>query len=250
MPKKSALESASDLPVAPGGAVAVDRAIALLHTFSQERKTLTLTELATATGLYKSTVLRLLASLEHGSLVRKTAAGYELGNEVPRLFSAYSKSFSMESVVVPELAGLVEKTRESAAFHVLQNGQRICLFRVESPQLVREHIQVGDILPIDRGAGARVLMAFNGAKGALYDRIRREGVIVMERDRSSEISGISAPVFGHGDVLAGAVTLTMPAHRLNHDHAPLVLACARRLTRELGGKFPDMADPLVNPGAG
>lgn len=83
----------------------------------------------------------------------------------------------MESAVLPALAKLVELTRESAAFHVVQNGRRICLFRVESPQLVREHIQVGDILLIDRGAGARVLMAFNGAEVKLYDQIRRQGVI-------------------------------------------------------------------------
>lgn len=238
MPKKALHASVAELAAAPGGAAAVDRAVSILHAFSQERSTLTLTEVAEATGLYKSTVLRLLASLEHGALIRRTAEGYQLGPEIARLFAVYSNSFSLESVVLPTLRELVDQTRESAAFHVLQNGQRICLFRVDSPQLVREHIQVGDILPIDRGAGARVLMAFNGAKGKLYDAIRRDRVIILEKDRSSEISGISAPVFSSGTSLAGAVTLTMPAHRLDPAHAPLVLACAQDITRQLGGKFP------------
>lgn len=241
MPKKTPGHPPSELPTATGGVAAVDRAIAILHAFSQGPQTLSLAEIASATGLYKSTALRLLASLEHGALVRRTPAGYELGAEVARLFAAYSRSFSMESVVLPVLNTLVEQTRESAAFHVIQHGQRLCLFRVDSPQLVREHIQVGDILPIDRGAGARVLMAFKGAEGELYEKIRREGVIVMEKDRSSEISGISAPVFSQGDTLAGALTLTMPTHRLNPAHAPLVLACAQALTADLGGKFPAIA---------
>jgi len=241
MPKKAITASVADLSAAPGGAAAVDRAITILHAFSQDRATLTLTELSEVTGLYKSTVLRLLASLEHGSLIRKTAAGYQLGSEVARLFAIYSNSFSLETVVVPALEKLVRQTRESAAFHVLQQGQRICLFRVESPQLVREHIKVGDMLPLTRGAGARVLMAFTGAEGELYDTIRRDGVIVLEKDRSPEISGVSAPVFSQGTTLAGAVTLTMPAHRLDHAHAPHVLACAQEITALLGGHFPASA---------
>jgi len=220
----------------------VDRAMAILRVFSPEQPTLTLTAIAQATGLYKSTVLRLLASLEHGGLVRRTASGYQLGSQIARLFSIYSASFSLESVVLPALQALVQQTRESAALHVVQQGQRICLFRVDSPQPVREHIKVGDILPLDRGAGARVLMAFTGAPGALYDDIRQRGIALLEKDRSPEISGISAPVFAQGTTLVGAVTLTMPAHRFDRSHANSVLDCARSLTAQLCGEFPVLPD--------
>jgi len=220
----------------------VDRAVAILRAFSQAQPTLTLTAIAQVTGLYKSTVLRLLTSLEHGALVRKTAQGYQLGAQVARLFSIYSGSFSLESVVMPALETLVQQTRESAALHVVQQGQRICLFRVDSPHPVREHIKVGDVLPMERGAGARVLMAFSGAQGALYDDIRRHGIAVLEKDRSSEISGISAPVFSQGTSLVGAVTLTMPAHRFERTHADFVLACARHITAQLCGEFPAVTD--------
>jgi len=242
MPKKARTTAVADQSSASRGAAAVDRAMAILHVFSPEQPTLTLTAIAQATGLYKSTVLRLLASLEHGGLVRRTVLGYQLGPQIARLFSIYSGSFSLESVVVPALEALVRETRESAALHVVQQGQRICLFRVDSPQPVREHIKVGDILPMDCGAGARVLMAFNGASGALYDDIRRRGIAILEKDRSPEISGISAPVFEQGTALVGAVTLTMPAHRFDRAHAGLVLDCARNLTAQLCGEFPVAPD--------
>jgi len=238
MPKKARTPALADQSTASGGAAAVDRAMAILRVFTPEQPTLTLTAIAQATGLYKSTVLRLLASLEHGAMVRRTALGYQLGPQIARLFSIYSGSFSLESVVLPALETLVRDTRESAALHVVQQGQRICLFRVDSPQSVREHIKVGDILPIDCGAGARVLMAFAGARGALYDDIRRRGIAILEKDRSPEISGISAPVFAEGSRLVGAVTLTMPAHRFDRSHASLVLECARSLTAQLCGDFP------------
>jgi DNA-binding IclR family transcriptional regulator len=53
------------------GVDAVARALAILKTFGPERRELTLTELATATDLYKSTVLRLAATLEEGGFLTR-----------------------------------------------------------------------------------------------------------------------------------------------------------------------------------
>ena len=52
-----------------------DFAARLLAAFQPGDKALTVTELAERTRLYKSTVLRLLASLAHGGLLRRTAEG-------------------------------------------------------------------------------------------------------------------------------------------------------------------------------
>ena len=60
---------------------------------------------------------------------------------------------------------------------------------------------------------ARFLLAFAGARGKVYEQIRRDGVIELVGDRVPELVGISAPVFGADGVLVGALTLTMPAHR-------------------------------------
>ena len=65
MPRKAQTESLADTAAAPGGAAAVDRALTLLSAFTAGDVSLSLTELADRTRLYKSTVLRLLASLEH-----------------------------------------------------------------------------------------------------------------------------------------------------------------------------------------
>ncbi|MFP3616844.1 helix-turn-helix domain-containing protein, partial [Paraburkholderia sp. SIMBA_050] len=83
-------------------------------------------ELAHRSGLYKSTLLRLLASLEHARLVQRQADGrYGLGPEVARLNAFYAASFSLEQVVMPALRELVRDTRASAAFHVEQGAHRL-----------------------------------------------------------------------------------------------------------------------------
>lgn len=243
MPRKPRLASLADTEAAPGGAAAVDRALSLLAAFQPGDAALSLAELAARTQLYKSTALRLLASLEHAGLLARAEDGrYALGSEVARLHAIYTASFSLDRVVLPVLKQLVARTGESAAYHVLQ-GQpphlnRLCLFRVDSPHPVRDHIRAGDVLPADRGTGARVLLAFEperlkqaGARERkLCAQIRERGYFAAVGDRLPEVAGISAPVF-HGDGrIAAALTLTMPAHRYQERLVQPVLASARALS--------------------
>lgn len=236
MPRKPATPSVADENSAAGGVAAVDRALSLLAAFRAGDAVLTLGDLAERSRLYKSTVLRLLASLEHARfVVRKGDGEYALGPEVARLAAIYTASFSMQSEVMPVLRDLVAKTQESAAFHVRQGDDRLCLYRVDSPHLVRDHTKAGDLLPLDRGAGGRVLTAFAGAKGATYEAIRKQGFAEMDSDRVRDLSGISAPVFGPGAQLVGAVTLTMPTSRKRASFVQAVRKAAADLTRRLGG---------------
>jgi len=222
-----------------GGVAAVDRALLLLASFRTGDRSLSLAELAGRAGLVKSTTLRLLASLAHFGFVRKLDDGrYALGPEVARLQAVYTASFSLEGAVLPVLRDLVQRTRESAIYHVRQGDARLCLYRVDSPQPLRDHVQVGDLLPLDRGAGGRVLLAFSGARGAIYERIRHEKVAAIVGDRSKDLAGIAAPVFKAGGELAGAITLTMPAARYSERYIAHVRAAADRVTRALGGAVP------------
>lgn len=197
MPRKpSPAPEADATAAAPGGAAAVDRALSLLAAFRAGDSALTLAELARRTDLYKSTALRLLASLEHAGMVQKLEDGrYVLGAEVARLHSIYAATFSLDRVVLPVLQKLVQATGESAAYHVLQ-GQgpslaRLCLFRIDSPHPIRDHVRPGDLLPVDRGAGGRVLMAFNAVQQQrasardrhLYAQIRQRGYQAAVGDR-------------------------------------------------------------------
>jgi DNA-binding IclR family transcriptional regulator len=243
MPRKAQIESLADSHAAPGGAAAVDRALTLLSAFRAGDTSLSLAELSSRTQLYKSTTLRLLASLEHARLVQRLDdGGYGLGNEVARLNAVYAASFSLERVVLPALRALVAATRESAAYHVAQgqgsDAVRLCLYRVDSPQPVRDHIRAGDVLPLNRGTGGRVLTAF-GPKPAgtlsardknLYARIREQGYFSAVGDRLEGVAGISAPVFRADGSLAAALTLTMPSNRYSENYVRPLLEAARRLS--------------------
>jgi DNA-binding IclR family transcriptional regulator len=220
---------------AAGGVVAVDKALMLLTAFREGDRSITLAELAKRTQLAKSTALRLLSSLMHSGLVQKSGErGYLLGRETARLYGIYIGSFSLDAAVLPPLRALVERTKESAAFHVRQGDRRLTLYRVDSLQPLRDHGRAGDVFPLDRGSGGRVILAFSGAKGAIYDAIRRDGFADLIGDRTPELAGISAPVFRAGKELVGAVTLTVPTVRHNRKHAKAVVEAARAISAALG----------------
>jgi DNA-binding IclR family transcriptional regulator len=103
---------------------------------------------------------------------------------------------------------------------------------------VRDHTKAGDLLPLDRGAGGRVLCAFAGAKGAVYEKIRKQGYVELDSDRVPDLSGISAPVFGADGELVGAITLTMPTSRKRPAFVQAVRKAAAQLTQRLGGDQP------------
>ncbi len=224
------------------GVAAVDRALACLDAVAEltaDGDGCTLAALARHTGLYKSTLLRLLASLIGARLVQRGADdAYRLGPQVGRLASAWRAGFSPEALIRPVLREVVAFCGESAALHTRQGNVRLCAWREDSSKLIRDATREGDLLPLGSGAGGRVLMAFDGARGRLYDQLRRDYVCALVGDRAPELADVSAPVFGQSDQLVGALTITGPSSRLDLARAvklaPWLRKRAALLSRSLG----------------
>lgn len=181
--------------------------------------------------------MRLLTPLAHGRLVQRTPDGqWAQGAKVAQPAGIYSASFSLEDVLMPEMRVLVERTQESVAFHVRQGDQRLVLLRVDSPKLLRDHVRAGDLLPMNRGAGGRVLMAYAGAKGRIYDQVRTDGYVMLSSDRIPGLVGISAPVWNADGQMVGALTLTAPEQRVKAHFVNELRASASRVSALLGAK--------------
>ncbi len=191
------------------GVDAVERALSMLDAFSDGTPALALKELADRTGLTKSTILRLNVSLERfGYLVRDSDGNYRLGPTLWQLGALFRQNLDLREVVVPVLERLVAETKESASFYVLRGKSGVCLYRVNSPRLARDHVEEGEIIPLGVGSSGHVLQAFANprSKGAAQIISDRSYVSVGERD--PDVSGISAPVLGPDQELIGAVSIS------------------------------------------
>jgi DNA-binding IclR family transcriptional regulator len=218
----------------------VERALALLDCFTAGSDTLSLTQLAQQAGLYKSTVLRLAQTLEHhGYLARTREGAYHIGPAPLRLARLYQAAVRPEDVIVPLLRELVEQTRESAGFHIRFQDMRLCLYRVDSPEPVRDHFRPGDALPLDRGAGGEILAAFGEPRNNTLEPVRRRMFAVSRGAIARDMGGVAVPVFNASGALEGAITLSGLARRYDESTVAqfryLLLDVARRATRALGG---------------
>ncbi|MEG1769495.1 MAG: IclR family transcriptional regulator [Comamonas sp.] len=230
----------NDASDASSGVAVLDRAFALLAAFAPTDERLTLTELSRRTGLYKSTVLRLLGALEHGGFIRKLDDGlYAIGAAPMRLAANYQRSFRIDSIVEPLLAQLSQTLGETASFYVRAGAHRLVLSRVEPTRALRVSIRIGEEFEVQRGASGKVLLAFGeGEEGDGAVRARLWATSYGERD--PETASASVPVFGAQGELKGALTISGPLSRLGQPAAmqaavTALLEMARRATAEFGG---------------
>src|SRR5262249_4094877 len=155
---------------------AVERALTVLDAFHADRPTMTLGEIAAATGFYKSTILRLAASLERcGYLVPEENGVFRLGPTPWRLGAFYSPGVNLRGPIRPEVRRLVEASGETASFYVREGRSRVCLFRHNSPQSARHHLDEGAELPLNAGASAHVLVAFSDGRGSRSKAVQQRG---------------------------------------------------------------------------
>lgn len=235
VPKAPDRRSSPDAGAHQESLPALDRALSLLGAFTVDRPTPSLAELAAENRVYKATLQRVMASFERAGLVRRLDGGrYALGSEIARLNHVRTSGSALEALVMPVLHELAAAARESATFYIRQGSKRLCLCRVDLPGEETDQLAAGALRPLDRGSSGRVLLAFSGEPGPLYDQIRRERIVALAGDRVADVAGIAAPVFGVAGELVGAVALTMPRDRFQAADPGLVAAAARRLTALLG----------------
>lgn len=226
------------------GVAAVERALELLTAFRPGDEALGLVALSERTSLIKSTILRLAVSLERFNLlVRMPDGRYQLGSEVVRLNSIYQGAVGLERHIQPVLARLAVETQETATFYVRHGEhERMCLFRVNSPSVLRLDVQPGQSRPMDGAASAQLLRLFEhwpDVKPEIPDI-----PLYTSGATTPHVASMSVPVLGHGDTLVGALSLAGPSSRLTEERAASVslrlLQAGLTLSRALGSN----ADPV------
>ncbi|MBJ3775638.1 IclR family transcriptional regulator [Acuticoccus mangrovi] len=222
-------------PSRRAGINAVERALGILDLFIASEGPKSLAELSKASGLVKPTVLRCLVSLEHmGYVVRSPSGGYVLGAKVMQLGRTYRASFRLDDYAVPILRELAQSSGESASFHVREHDKRLCLFRIESPQSVRDFVDLAIAFPIDDSSMGMIL---SGADEGQDNSVRT--VFSSAGVRNAQTASMATAVLTAGGGCAGAIALTGPVNRFTVKEKkrllPLLSEAADRLSTMLGG---------------
>jgi len=233
-----------DKPQAPdtigGGVEAVERALRLLDCFVPGDTGLSLKEVANRSGVNKATILRLSVSLEKFGHITRDAEGlFHLGPALWRLGSVFRQNLRMGPIVRPVLTNLMNTTGESASFYVQRSNSGVCLYRVNSHRLARDHIEEGEIIPLSMGSSGRVLDAYSIRQGKKATSIRKAGYYLSLGERDPDVAGLSVPVLGLEGELLGAVSLSGLRVRFSETviegYHDALLDAVRQIRTEIGG---------------
>ncbi len=222
----------------------LDKAVVIL-SFLSEGGPATLAEVVEGTGLPRPTAYRLLSALETHHLVGRVGRRYALGT---RLLGWGSKAVGLDLVEAarPVLVALRDETGESVQLYVREGDRRVCVASVErAGGGLRDTVPVGAVLPLDRGSGGKVLVAwtedrerFSRVNVAELEEIRHRGWAESVAEREAGVASVSAPVIGAGGTLRAAVCASGPASRLGERPggrlAGPVVAAAREIEDALG----------------
>ena len=217
----------------------MDKAVVIL-TFLSDGGPATLAEVVDGTGLSRPTAYRLLSALEAHHLVGRGGGRYALG---VRLLGWAEGAAGLDLVEAarPVLVALAEETGESVQLYVREGNRRVCIASVErAGGGLRDTVPVGAVLPLDRGSGGKVLLAwgedgvsFSGVDAAELGEIRSRGWAQSVAEREAGVASVSAPIFGSGGRLRAAVCASGPTSRLGEHPggrlAEPVVAAAREI---------------------
>jgi IclR family KDG regulon transcriptional repressor len=252
---------------------AVERALDILLCFSMERPTLSLTEIAEQVGMHKSTIHRLLATLESKRFITrdKTTGLYQLGFLFFELASVMLHDLDVQRWALPYLQQLSLQSEETVDLAILDNGHVVYLQVVESSQRVKIAAAVGEQLPAYCTATGKAFLAYLPedkvrvilAQGVTkytentlisqedlfkdLHETRERGFAISEQEYEKDINAVAAPIIDANGCPVAVIAIVGPSYRMSQDRmmnlGQIIQETAEAIAREVG----PAALPMILP---
>ncbi len=253
--KKNAQNNKSSAPIVDSLATA----LSLLDYFTIREPELSLRELSEKSGLYKSRIHRLCATLVLCDfLTRMPSSTYRLGPKLMALGKIYENTNTLVTISRPIMKRLAEDAGESVALFQLDGETSFCLSREYGSSSLVFTIQEGDNMELHASAAGRVLLTYGSAElrkrilsQAEFEKftsetitdpkkikkelehIRKRGYAVNRGERELEVAAIAAPIFNHDNKVESALAIVGPVQRFSSDREGTIAASLLQATRRI-----------------
>jgi IclR family pca regulon transcriptional regulator len=137
----------------------LEKGLAVIAAFDQDRPRLTMSEVAALCGLTRAAARRYLITLEYLGYVTSERKMYSLAPKVLRLGQSYMHSARLPRIVQPELHKLAYALKEASSAGVLDGADVICIAATSAGRVVSSTLQPGTRVPAYCTANGRVLLA-------------------------------------------------------------------------------------------
>ena len=220
----------------------VGKALAALDEVRGSPEALSLNELTQRIGLAKTSLFRILHTLERAGYFERDAAGLYRAPEALRPMASGNLHQQLINAAMPRLKALNREFRETISLAMLFENHIEVVATIESPQLIRMGNTVGRILPPHASSLGKAITAFQPEERreslirsyGLHrftahtitdevelkqelERVRQTGRSLDAEESALEGSCFGAPIRAADHAVIGAISLSMPKMRLRSD---------------------------------
>ena len=243
----------------------IERALKVMDCFSSEKNLLTMAELAHLTNLSKSTVFRILQTLEKYRLISHDPESncYCLGMKLFELGAIVSSTLSLKKVASRYLDQLEEKLNHTILMGILDEGELVYIDKREGKEALKLTSEIGKRRPPYYGMLGKTLMAYlteeevdsllkkyplqKVASRSITDpkkfkkslkEIQKKGYTYEWSEAVEGVIGIAAPIRDHQGKVVSAIGIAIP--KFNREKINLgeiikiVIASANDISKALG----------------
>jgi DNA-binding IclR family transcriptional regulator len=239
---------------------AVERALDVLMCFTNQTPELTMTQISDLIGLNKSTVHRLLATLEGKRFVERDAVTgvYKPGIRLLQMAFLTMEHNDLRRLAAPFLHNLCNQFRENVNLSILDGADVVYVDAIESSQRVKLAAAPGQRLPAFCTASGKAILAFlpeenikhileSGMPGYTQNtltspelfwenirQVRELGFAISIQEFEDGINAIAAPICNEP---IASISIAGPAYRLTRERmlelGPDLVATAKNIAMEV-----------------
>jgi IclR family transcriptional regulator, KDG regulon repressor len=232
-----------------------------LLCFTREEPTRSLTQIAESVHMSKTTVHRLLTTLEIKRFITrdKVTSLYRLGFRYIEMAALVLQDLELHRWAHPYLQRLSNEFDETIDLSILDGSHVIYLEVIESSQRVKLAAAVGQRLPAFFTASGKALLAFlpeeqaekiigdNLAESPNHSSISPDmladlrataerGYAIAEQEYEDAINAVAAPIFDAEKRPIASVAIVGPSFRLTRDRLPALGEALRDMTQEISNE--------------
>ena len=244
----------------------VKKALEVLDFFTVEKYELSLAEISKCMGMHKSSVYRMLKTLEAADFLRwdSDRGRYSLSLKILELANRVLGRYDLRTTAGPFMEELAVKTGEIIHLSILDGGEIVYLEKKGAGQVLTVATKVGGRHPAYASAMGKVLLAFLPEKQLQVvlegtelipltsctitdaaqllrklEKIRRQGYALDNEEAFPGIRCIAAPIRQRSGKVVAAISATVPAQRLGGDRVPELVKLIRETATLISGKVID-----------
>lgn len=247
-----------DAEDAPSTKSVLSKVFLILDCFRSGEATLTLTELANRSGVPKSTVHRLTATLVEWGALERVYGEFRLGLRLFELGGMVPRWHIVREAALPFMEDLFESTHETVHLGILDGSHVVYLEKIRGHRAPPIISRCGGRLPAHCTGIGKALLAFASDEmrefalaeplqsctphtitqpsvlRAELDATIARGYAIDREEVTLGLQCVAAPVLNHRGQSVAALSVTVPTARFDAERlAPAVRTAARGLARVL-----------------